>query len=108
MRSRRRMRLGHGRRRDTGGGRRRAARRGRPLPGEPLTVATAAQSRPVRVVRVTGGHRLVRRLAALGVVPGARITVDRGSGPALIEVGYTRVAIDRRVARSVEVEECDP
>ncbi len=58
----------------------------------------------VRVVRVGGGHRLVQRLAALGIVPGASIRVDRAAGPALIAVGHTRVAIGRQAARAVEVE----
>jgi len=59
----------------------------------------------VRVVRVVGGRRLVYRLAALGIVPGASITVDRTSGPALIAVGHSRVAIGRQAARAIEVEE---
>ena len=80
------------------------SRRPRPADGPP-TIATVAERRLVRVIRVGGERRLVRRLAALGIVPGAEITVDRGSGPALIEIGRTRVAIDRVVAGSVEVEE---
>lgn len=58
----------------------------------------------MRVVRVTGGRRLVQRLAALGIVPGASITVDRNTGPALISVGHTRLAIGRQAAEAVEVE----
>jgi len=69
------------------------------------TIATVSPHRTVRVVRVAGGRRLVQRLAALGIVPGASITVDRTSGPALIAVGRTRVAIGRQVAQAVEVEE---
>jgi len=59
----------------------------------------------VRVVRVAGGHRLVRRLAALGIIPGASVTVERRADPAVVDVGYTRVAVDREVAAAVEVEE---
>ncbi|MCB2223113.1 MAG: ferrous iron transport protein A [Actinobacteria bacterium] len=58
----------------------------------------------VRVVRVDGGRRLVHRLAALGIVPGACLVVDRSRGPALVEVGHTRVAVDRVVAAAVQVE----
>jgi Fe2+ transport system protein FeoA len=61
--------------------------------------------RPVRVIRVSGGRRLVRRLAALGIVPGARLTLERGADPAVVDVGRTRVAVDRGVAGAVEVEE---
>ncbi|MBU1227753.1 MAG: ferrous iron transport protein A [Actinobacteria bacterium] len=69
------------------------------------TIATVPPHRTVRVMRVAGGRRLVQRLAALGVVPGASIRVDRASDPALIAVGHTRVAIGRQAARAVEVEE---
>ena len=79
-------------------------RRGQ-YPDGKTTIATVAPRRTVRVVRVTGGRRLVLRLAALGIVPGASITVDRSSGPALISVGHSRVAIGRQAAWAVEVEE---
>ena len=69
----------------------------------PMTVATAPSQVPVVVVRVDGGRRLVRRLAALGIIPGASITVDRASRPALVTVGHTRIAVGRDVALAVEV-----
>ena len=71
----------------------------------PMTVATAPSQVPVVVVRIDGGRRLVRRLAALGIVPGASIKVDRSSRPALVTVGYTRIAVGRGVALSVQVAE---
>ncbi len=70
-----------------------------------MTIATAPSQRPVEVVRVDGGQRLVRRLAALGIVPGVSITVDRSSRPALVTVGHTRIAVGRGVALAVEVAE---
>lgn len=69
------------------------------------TLATVGRNRRVRVLRVVGGRRLVQRLAALGIVPGVSITVDRASGPALVAVGDTRIAVGREAARAVEVEE---
>jgi Fe2+ transport system protein FeoA len=80
------------------------ARRRRRQPAGPSTIASARPHHRVRVVRVTGGRRLVQRLAALGIVPGAAITVDRNRGPALISVGHTRVAIGRQAAEAVEIE----
>lgn len=70
----------------------------------PLTIATSPSQKPVRVVSVEGGQRLMRRLAALGIVPGASIMVDRSSRPALVTVGHTRVAVGRSVAMAVVVE----
>lgn len=69
------------------------------------TLATVGSKRRVRVLRVVGGRRLVQRLAALGIVPGVSVTVDRASGPALVAVGDTRIAVGREAARAVEVEE---
>ncbi len=69
------------------------------------TLATVRSHRRVRVLRVVGGRRLVQRLAALGIVPGVSVTVDRASGPALVAVGDTRIAVGREAARAVEVEE---
>lgn len=80
-------------------------RRRRPAGTGTTTVSAAAAHRAVRVVRVEGGVRVVRRLAALGIVPGARITVDRPSGPALVSIGHTRVAIGREAARAILVED---
>jgi ferrous iron transport protein A len=63
-----------------------------------------AHSARVRVVGVSGGRRLVHRLAALGVVPGVVLTVVRPSGPALIMVGGARIAVGRTAAQAIEVE----
>ena len=70
----------------------------------PLTLDHAARSERVRVVGVSGGRRLVHRLAALGVVPGVVLTVVRPSGPALIMVGGARIAVGRAAAQAIEVE----
>ncbi len=70
----------------------------------PLTLDHAARSARVRVVGVSGGRRLVHRLAALGVVPGVVLTVVRPSGPALIMVGGARIAVGRAAAQAIEVE----
>jgi ferrous iron transport protein A len=72
--------------------------------GVPLTLDNAARAERVRVVGVSGGRRLVHRLAALGVVPGVVLTVVRPSGPALIMVGGARIAVGRAAAQAIEVE----
>ena len=47
------------------------------------------------------------RLAALGVVPGAEMTVLRPHGPALVALGEARVALGKHAAECVEVEVAD-
>lgn len=89
--------------RGRGRGRGRPRRRTLRVSGEAQTLSTMRPHEVARVVRVAGGRRLVQRLAALGIVPGATITVDRASGPALIAVGHTRVAIGRQAAIAIEV-----
>ncbi|MDI3298779.1 MAG: FeoA domain-containing protein [Bacillota bacterium] len=60
-----------------------------------------------RVAAVVGGSGLRRRLAALGVLPGA-VVCRRGSmpagGPLLLEVRGALMALRRRDAEAVRVE----
>ena len=69
-----------------------------------MTLAQATNGSTVRVVRVAGSRGLVHRLAALGVVPGARVTVHRSRGPALVSLNGVRIAIGGQGASAVEVE----
>lgn len=91
--------------------RRRERRRGRrhggfpvPAPGA-LTLDRVGRGGRVRVVRVGGGFRLAHRLAALGVVPGAIVTVARAHGPAVLALNGARIALGRHAAAVIEVEE---
>ena len=70
----------------------------------PLTLDRVERSDQVRVVGVSGQRRLVHRLAALGVVPGAALTIVRPKGPALVMVGGARIAIGSTAAHAIEVE----
>ena len=87
------------------GSRRRARSSSAPSSGR--TLATVDADRRVRIVRITGGRRLVHRLAALGVIPGAVVTVRRGRGPAIVSLNGTRLAVGRHAASAIEVEEID-
>ena len=69
-----------------------------------LTVGAVSAGSRVRVRRVHGGRRLVHRLAALGVVPGAVMTVQRRRGPAIVLLAGARVALGRQAADAIEVE----
>lgn len=58
------------------------------------------------VCALDGGRGLAARLAAMGVSPGARITVlqNRGAGPLLARVRDTRIALGRSEAARILVE----
>jgi ferrous iron transport protein A len=59
------------------------------------------------LVNVQGGHRLVSRLAALGIRPGKRITKISSMfmrGPVTIQVDNTRVAIGFGMAKRMVVK----
>jgi len=59
------------------------------------------------VVQVQGGHGLVNRLGALGIIPGKRITKISSMlmrGPVTVEVDRTRVAIGFGMASKILVQ----
>lgn len=59
------------------------------------------------VADVNGGHRLARRLDALGIRPGAMIEKLTGApmrGPVTVRVGTSRVALGYGMAGNVHVE----
>jgi Fe2+ transport system protein FeoA len=59
------------------------------------------------VLRTIGGGRGLRgRLAALGLIPGAEVTVLRngGRGPFVVAVNNARICIGRGMAMKIEVE----
>jgi len=60
----------------------------------------------MRIVDISGGHGLVRRLAQLGIRTGAllrRVPQGPRRGPILVEVNGTRIALGRGVARRITV-----
>jgi len=86
--------------------RRRSRRRERQVaPDGVLTLDGVADGRRVRVVSIRGGRRLTHRLAALGLVPGSLVTVNRARGPAIVAIGGARIAVGRGAATLIEVEE---
>ncbi len=67
----------------------------------PLSELQPGQAGIVRTLR--GGHSFVSRLAALGFTPGAPLSVIRnaGSGPLIVSIRGTRVALGRGEAAHV-------
>ncbi len=58
---------------------------------------------------LSGAGALVGRLAALGFVPGSRVHMvqNRGRGPLIVSVVYTRVALGRSEAGSIRARRID-
>jgi ferrous iron transport protein A len=84
--------------------------RGRRVDPAACDIVTLAAMRPGQrgvVVDVRGGHRMVERLAALGVRPGKRITKVSSmllGGPATIEVDRAQVAIGHHTAVRILID----
>ncbi|MFW5699260.1 MAG: FeoA family protein [Planctomycetota bacterium] len=72
---------------------------------ETCTLQELPPGQQARLVRITGGHRLHDRLASLGFAPEVPIEVvsRQGSGPILVLVNRTRVAIGQGMAAQVLV-----
>jgi len=70
------------------------------------TLAHLGQGARARVAALPEQHGLARRLIALGLTPGAEVSVfqNRGRGPLIIEVHGARIALGRGQAERVTVE----
>ncbi len=78
------------------------------MPNEQQT--TLAQMRVGQsgiVVQVQGGHGLMNRLSALGIIPGKRVTKISSMlmrGPVTVEVDRTQIAIGFGMASKIVVQ----
>ena len=61
------------------------------------------------VESVSGAGSMISRLAALGFVPGSRVSMvqNRGRGPIIVSVIHTRVALGRSEAGSIRARRID-
>jgi Fe2+ transport system protein FeoA len=69
------------------------------------TLATVGVGESVEILAVVGPQ--ADELRAHGLRPGARVVVDGDApfgGPRLVRLGRARVAVDRRLARSIHVD----
>jgi ferrous iron transport protein A len=72
-----------------------------------LTLAEMKTGQTGTVVGVLGGHGLIRRLDALGIRPGKKITKLSSTlfrGPVMLRVNNSRVAVGFGMARKIIVE----
>ena len=68
-----------------------------------IPLAFAPIGERVRLLSIVGGYGIRRRLAELGLVPGIEFEVINNSGPFIIAVKGSRVAIGLGIARKVIV-----
>ena len=74
---------------------------------EQLTLAEMRTGQTGTVVGVMGGHGLIRRLDALGIRPGRKVTKLSSTlfrGPIILRVDNTQVAVGFGMARKIIVE----
>jgi ferrous iron transport protein A len=74
---------------------------------EQLTLAKMKTGQTGTVVGVLGGHGLIRRLDALGIRPGKKVTKLSSAlfrGPVILKVNNTQVAVGFGMARKIVVE----
>jgi len=77
--------------------------------GSIFPLSEARPDVPLRLVRSTCGRGLAAHLAAMGLRPGAILTVIRasGRGPMIIGLGDNRMALGRGMAHRVFVAPAD-
>lgn len=70
-----------------------------------LPLALAGQSERVLVVEFRSGDRMDERLKDMGLAPGVEVRVvqNDGTGPLLLQVGATRLALGAGMARKIMV-----
>ena len=74
---------------------------------EQVTLVRMQPGQRGMVVQIQGGHGLVNRLGALGIIPGKRITKISSMlmrGPVTIEVDRVQVAIGFGMANKIMVK----
>ena len=72
-----------------------------------VTLARLRAGQSGMVLRIEGGHGLVNRLNALGIIPGKRITKISSMlmrGPVTVEVDRTKVAVGFGMASRILVQ----
>jgi len=72
-----------------------------------MTLAQMRSGQSGTVIQIQGGHGVVRRLNALGIVPGKRITKISSMlmrGPVTVEVDRVRIAIGFGMVGKIMVE----
>lgn len=74
-------------------------------PSPNCLLSAAPESRPMTVTLIDAGHGLNRRLAEMGILPGATLTVlqNRGKGQCVVQVQNSRLVLGRGMAHKIHV-----
>ena len=71
----------------------------------PLSMAGVGQK--VRLQKIDACRKLTHRLTVLGLTPGVELTIIQDSGPLLLAVRDSRVAVGRGMAHKMQVVSCE-
>ncbi len=71
-----------------------------------LPLSMAAVGQKMSLQHISAGKRLIHRLTELGLTPGVELTIIQDSGPLLLAVRDSRVAIGRGMASKMQVASC--
>ena len=80
------------------------------LKGNLMPLSMASTGEEVKIATVTAGWGLQRRLADMGLTPGAPVRVinSHGRGPVVLEVRGSRLALGHGIAHKIMVTSPDP
>ncbi|MBN2483936.1 MAG: ferrous iron transport protein A [Candidatus Omnitrophica bacterium] len=72
-----------------------------------MNLTGVKEGQKMKVTDIEGGEGLMRRLENLGIRKGAvivKVTAQSYSGPVIVKIGHTQVALGRGMAQKVMVE----
>lgn len=76
-----------------------------------MSVLSSLKKDQIAIIRgLAGGQRFVSRASAMGFTPGTHVTMVQnfGSGPILVYLRDTQVALGRNEAAKIQVERSEP
>lgn len=75
-------------------------------PNPDCLLSAAPEARPMTVTLIDAGQGLNRRLAEMGILPGATLTVlqNRGKGQCVVQVQNSRLVLGRGMAHKIHVK----
>lgn len=76
-----------------------------------MDLSEVSSGKWVKLTRFVGGEGISIKLRCLGIMPGDVAQVKRSApfgGPILLEIAGREIALGRRIARRIEVEESNP
>lgn len=69
------------------------------------TLLQLENNKPVEILSINGGQRLIRRLESMGLRVGVKVVkIGHCSGPVIVKIGVTQLAIGRGMAEKVIVQ----